>query len=119
MCESYQEQIEVEKLYLRDYGQSYVDKFVAKPGYSEHQTGLALDIGSRKSNIFLSSREYQWMQENAYKYGFIYRFSKKYENITGFRSEAWHYRYVGKKIAKYIYENDITLEEYYAMFLDK
>ena len=116
---SYQEQIEVEKLYLRDYGQSYVDKFVAKPGYSEHQTGLALDIGSRKSNIFLSSREYQWMQENAYKYGFIYRFSKKHENITEFRSEAWHYRYVGKKIAKYIYENDITLEEYWAIFLDK
>ena len=58
------------------------------------------------------------MGENAHKYGFIQRFPSKYEAITGFRAEPWHYRYVGKKIATYIYENDISFEEYYAIFLD-
>jgi D-alanyl-D-alanine carboxypeptidase len=116
---SYQDQVETNEFYLNLYGQSYVDKYVAKPGYSEHQTALALDIGSTTSSgLFINSDEYDWMLENAYKYGFILRYSSKTEDITGFRSEAWHFRYVGKKIAKYIYENNITLEEYYVMFLD-
>lgn len=116
---SYQDQVEINDTYLELYGQSYVDRFVAKPGFSEHQTGLCFDIGSRKSNVFANSKEYQWMVDNAYKYGFILRFPKKYENITGFRTEPWHYRYVGKKIAKYIHDENITLEEYYMLFLDK
>ena len=116
---SYQDQVEINDTYLESYGQSYVDRFVAKPGFSEHQTGLCFDIGSRKSNVFANSKEYQWMVDNAYKYGFILRFPKKYENITGFRTEPWHYRYVGKKIAKYIHDENITLEEYYMLFLDK
>lgn len=116
---SYQDQEEINNTYKNLYGQSYVDKYVAKPGFSEHQTGLCFDIGSRKTNVFANSKEYGWMLENAYKYGFILRFPKKYESVTGFRTEPWHYRYVGTKIAKYIYENNITLEEYYAMFLDK
>ena len=116
---SYQDQEELVNTYQNLYGEEYVNKFVARPGFSEHQTGLAFDIGSKKVNVFANSKEYDWMLENAHKYGFILRFPKKYENITGFRSEPWHYRYVGEKIAKYIYENDITLEEYYAMFLDK
>ena len=116
---SYQDQVDISNEYLKWYGQNYVDKYVAKPGYSEHQTGLSFDIGSRKVNVFANSKEYGWMLENAYKYGFILRFTKKDESITGFRSEPWHYRYVGEKIAKYIHENDITFEEYWAMFLDK
>ena len=116
---SYQDQVELEELYLKTYGQAYVDKYVAKPGYSEHQTGLAFDIGSRSVNVFSNSKEYEWMLNNSYKYGFILRFPKKYEFITGFRSEPWHFRYVGEKIAKYIHENDMTLEEYWALFLDK
>lgn len=116
---SYQDQQDIADLYLGVYGQNYVNNYVAKPGFSEHQTGLAFDIGSRKVNVFANSEEYKWMLENSYKYGFINRFPKKYENITGFRSEPWHFRYVGKDIAKYIYENDITLEEYYVIFLDK
>ncbi len=116
---SYQDQVDITEEYLKWYGQNYVDKYVAKPGYSEHQSGLAFDIGSRKVNVFANSKEYEWMLENAYKYGFILRFSKKDEDITGFRSEPWHYRYVGEKIAKYIYEHDITFEEYWAMFLDE
>ena len=116
---SYKDQVELSELYLKTYGQSYVDKFVAKPGYSEHQTGLAFDIGSENNNVFANSKEYQWMLDNAYKYGFILRFTKSFENLTGFRSEPWHYRYVGVKIAKYIHENDMSFEEYWAMFLDK
>ncbi len=115
---SYQDQEEICDTYRDLYGDGYVTRYVALPGYSEHQTGLAFDIGSTSSNIFAQSEEYEWMQENAYKYGFIMRFTKSNSNITGFKSEPWHYRYVGKKIAKYIYENDISYEEYYAEFLD-
>ena len=116
---SYQDQVDLSEYYKKWYGQSYVDKYVAKPGFSEHQTGLAYDVGSKSVNVFANSREYQWMKDNAYKYGFIERFTKRYENITGFRMEAWHYRYVGKDIAKYIHDNNISFEEYWAMFLDK
>ena len=116
---SYQDQIDLSNYYLKWYGQAYVDKYVAKPGFSEHQTGLAFDIGSRSVNVFANSREYQWMKDNAYKYGFIERFTERYENLTGFRKEPWHYRYVGKDIAKYIHDNNISLEEYWAIYLDK
>lgn len=116
---SYADQIDIQEYYRKWYGDKYVTNYVARPGYSEHQTGLAFDIGSTSSNVFANSKEYEWMQENAYKYGFILRFTKSNEHITGYRNEPWHYRYVGKDIAKYIYENDITLEEYYVMFLDK
>ena len=115
---SYQDQEEVCNTYKNLYGEGYVSRYVALPGFSEHQTGLAFDIGSTSSKVFAESKEYEWMKENAYKYGFILRFTKSNAYITGFRSEPWHYRYVGKKIAKYIYENDISFEEYYAEFLD-
>lgn len=117
---SYQDQVDLTDLYLNSYGQSYVDKFVAKPGYSEHQTGLAFDIGSRNSRIFANSKEYGWMQDNAYKYGFVMRYDERYEDLTEFRKEPWHYRYVGKEIAKYVHEhNNMSLEEYFVIFLDK
>lgn len=116
---SYEDQEDTWNYYLSKYGDDYVNKFVAKPGFSEHQTGLSFDIGSTSSNVFANSKEYKWMLDNAYKYGFILRFTKKYESITQFRNEPWHYRYVGKDIAKYIHEHNISFEEYYAMFLDK
>ena len=117
---SYQDQVETQDVYRDAYGQAYVDKYVAKPGHSEHQTGLAFDIGSRNSKIFANSSEYTWMLENAYKYGFILRYDSRYEDLTLFRSEPWHYRYVGKEIAKYIYEHqNMSLEEYSVIFLDK
>lgn len=114
---SYQDQEELCDTYRLLYGDNYVNKYVALPGYSEHQTGLAFDIGSTSSNIFANSKEYPWMLENAHKYGFILRFSKSGEEITGFRNEPWHYRYVGEKIATYIYEHGITFEEYFAEYL--
>lgn len=116
---SYQNQLDIIEYYRKWYGDNYVNNYVSKAGYSEHQTGLSFDIGSKRKNIFAESEEYNWIMENCYKFGFIRRFTKKTEGITGFRSEPWHYRYVGKEIAKYIYENNITFEEYYVMFLDK
>ena len=115
---SYQDQVDICDTYRELYGENYVQNYVAQPGFSEHQTGLSFDIGSRNSNIFAESDEYTWVQENAHKYGFIQRFPEEYEAITGFRAEPWHYRYVGKKIATYIYEHDISFEEYYVIFLD-
>lgn len=115
---SYQDQKELCDYYRQIYGDNYVNQYVAFPGYSEHQTGLSFDIGSKTSNVFKKSKEYQWMLENAYKYGFILRFTTKNSSYTGFRSEPWHYRYVGKEIAQYIYDNDISYEEYYVQFLN-
>ena len=114
---SYNEQQEICNTYRSLYGDNYVKNYVSFPGFSEHQTGLAFDIGSTSSNVFAESKEYQWMLKNAHKYGFILRFPKRGENITGFKTEPWHYRYVGKEIANYIYENNITFEEYYVEFL--
>ncbi len=116
---SYEDQEDIVNTYRELYGDSYIEKYVLLPGYSEHQTGLGIDFGSTDSKIFIQSDEYKWMEENCYKYGFIHRFKSNYEEITGVKNESWHYRYVGKKAAKYIYENDITLEEYYIKFIEK
>ena len=91
-----------------------VDKYSAKPGYSEHQTGLAVDVDNIKTNYesFESTKAFKWMKKNSYKYGFILRYPKGKESITGYNYESWHYRYVGKKIAKILKEKNMTLEEY-------
>ena len=93
-------------------------KFVAKPGGSEHQTGLAIDVIFRRNNQMIEEQtendpEIKWLFANAYKYGFILRFPKGKEKITGFNFEPWHFRYVGKELAKKLFAFDITLEEYY------
>ncbi len=116
---SYKDQQDVYDTYLSLYGQTYVDNYVAVPGFSEHQTGLALDVAAKGYSTFKTSPEYTWMLENAYKYGFILRYPKEKQEITGYKNEAWHFRYVGLEAAKYIQENNITYEEYYVMFLDK
>lgn len=114
---SYFYQNELFNYYVKYMGEDKALKASAKPGHSEHQTGLAVDVmGSNKDyNLFEESDEFNWMKANAYKYGFILRYPKGKENITGFKYEPWHYRYVGKDIAKYIHENNITLEEYKKM----
>lgn len=111
----YNYQNELFNYYVKEKGLEYALECSAKPGHSEHQTGLALDVeGSNKDyDFFENSKEFTWMKNNAYKYGFILRYPKGKENITGFKYEPWHYRYVGKDAAKYIYENDLTLEEYF------
>lgn len=88
-----------------------LDMSSAKAGYSEHQTGLALDINMDNIN-FYNTKEYNWLLNNSYKYGFILRYPKGKEEITGYKFEPWHYRYVGKKHALFITKNNLTLEEY-------
>ena len=111
----YNYQNELFNYYVKEKGLNYALECSAKPGHSEHQTGLALDVeGSNKDyDNFENSKEFIWMKDNAYKYGFILRYPKGKEHITGFKYEPWHYRYVGNEIAKYIYENNLTLEEYF------
>lgn len=117
---TYNEQQEVYDAYKDSRGTTYADSIAARPGYSEHQTGLALDIFSKDNTTtsnFKDSPAHQWLSANAYKYGFIQRYTKDTEDITGFTEEAWHYRYVGIDAATYIYEHSITFDEYYAYFI--
>lgn len=97
----------------------YLCTFSARPGYSEHQTGLATDIdnGGRTYILFKDTQEYQWMQENAHKYGFIQRYQEGKESITGYNVESWHYRYVGTETAEFIKSKNITYDEYYETFI--
>ena len=118
---NYQDQESVYNAYKNTSGETYANSIATKPGFSEHQTGLALDIFSKSNtnkNTFKDSPEARWLKENAYKYGFILRYPEEFEEITGISFEPWHYRYVGKDIAKYIYENNITFDEYYAYYLE-
>jgi D-alanyl-D-alanine carboxypeptidase len=116
---SYEDQQDVYDTYFKLYGQEYVDKYVVNPGFSEHQTGLAFDFASGSNKVFKESKEYDWMIKNSYKYGFCYRYLKKKEDITGIKTEAWHFRYVGKDVAKVMDDGDLSLEEYYAIYIDK
>ena len=119
---SYQDQEAVYNNYKSSSGQKYADSIAARPGSSEHQTGLAIDIFSKTNtnrNSFIDSPEAKWLEDNAHKYGFILRYPEDKVDITGYSYESWHFRYVGEDIATYIYEHDITFEEYYAYFIEK
>lgn len=106
--------------YLKKDDKAFVDTYSARPGYSEHHTGLAIDIDNNKLdfNKFYMTKEFVWMNENSYKYGFIIRYPKDKEYITGYTYEPWHFRYVGIEIATYIKKHNSTYEEYYYEFLD-
>ena len=107
--------------YSNASGEAWADSVAARAGYSEHQTGLTLDIvtyGS-KMNDFENTDEFKWLSNNAYKYGFILRYPKDKEELTGYSYESWHYRYVGKDIAKKINDEGITFDEYYAYYIEK
>ena len=113
---SYEYQVNLYNNYVKKDGKEAADTYSARPGFSEHQTGLAIDVYNKKEPYtnFEQTNEFKWMQDNAYKYGFILRFPKEKENETGYQYESWHYRYVGKEIAKNIHKDNITLEEYIA-----
>jgi zinc D-Ala-D-Ala carboxypeptidase len=104
--------------YVAKDGQEAADRYSARPGYSEHQTGLAFDIGEAGQEEHWASASFgdtkggKWLAENAHNYGFILRYPKGSESITGYMHESWHYRYVGKKAAAEIYKKGITLEQY-------
>ncbi len=104
--------------YVAKDGVAAADTYSARPGCSEHQTGLAIDLKNpaTPSTIRLTEENYDWLKNNAYRFGFIIRFPKDKEYITGYQEENWHIRYVGKDIAKIIYENNLTLEEYIDLY---
>ena len=111
---SYDYQDKLYNNYVLDKGIYYADMASARAGHSEHQTGLAVDVANLSLDYdnFENTKEFNWMKNNAHKFGFILRYPKANFHITGFKYEPWHYRYVGIDIATYIYENNITLEEY-------
>jgi len=114
--------------YEKDLGNENADIRVAKPNESEHETGLAIDVGvdsvyvrnmknsilKRKINNYIKPLMYKYIHKNAHKYGFIVRYAKDKQNITGYIYEPWHLRYVGKEYAKEIDKNNLSLEEYIA-----
>ena len=106
--------------YISMYGVDYANTVSAQAGFSEHQTGLALDIltpGVSMSD-FKNTKEYEWLISNSYKYGFILRYPENKTHLTGYAFESWHYRYLGEEIAKKVFDEGITYDEYYAFYLD-
>lgn len=98
--------------YSKKEAKKLAKEWVAEPGTSEHELGIALDINAEKSGSSSNWDVYSWLAENAYKYGFILRYPQSKEYITGIDYEPWHYRYVGRESALEIYTQQITLEEY-------
>lgn len=102
----------------------YADSYAARPGHSEHQTGLSIDLTSLEhpyinstEDSFDKSAEYEWLKNNCHKYGFILRYPEGKDYITGYSTESWHFRYVGVEAATQIYEENITFDEYYAYYI--
>jgi LAS superfamily LD-carboxypeptidase LdcB len=112
---SYDYQVGLYDMYVRQDGKEKADTYSARPGYSEHQSGLAADINNPSSS-FNGTKEALWLKENCYKYGFVIRFPEGEESYTGYKYESWHVRYVGKEIAQKIHDaGDISLEHYYGI----
>ncbi len=112
---SYKDQEKIYNDYKVSNGIREADNTVSRPGHSDYQTGLAVDIepyAKRIENVS-ESEEYQWLLNNMHRFGFIQRFPEGKESITGFKYSAWHLRYVGVEAATYIHDNNITFEEYY------
>lgn len=110
---SYSKQKSLYNNYVSRDGKNLADTYSARPGHSEHQTGLAADINSLDQS-FINTPEGQWLNNNCYKYGFIIRYPQGKESITGYMYEPWHIRYVGVDVATALYNggNWISLEEY-------
>ena len=118
---TYKDQEDVWKDYKASFGTKKADAYAARAGSSEHETGLAIDVADYydKNDKFEDTESFQWMQTNAHKYGYILRYPKGKENITGYSYEAWHYRYVGIDTATKVYNEGITYDEYYEYYLKK
>ena len=113
---SYSDQKYIYDNYVRMDGMVKADTYSARAGYSEHQTGLAIDLNTVDMS-FDGTGESNWLKDNCWKYGFIIRYPKDKENITGYMYEPWHIRYVGKELARVLYNNGnwLSLEEYYGI----
>lgn len=115
---SYNYQRKILNKKIKEIGEERAYQIVAIPGSSEHQSGLCIDIaylynGIYDDNVTENDKEVIWLINNCHKYGFILRYPKNKEKITGYSFEPWHYRYVGKRLAKILHDNNETLEEYY------
>lgn len=115
---SYQRQVSIYNNNVKTKGQEYTDRVSSVPGHSEHQTGLAIDVsspsvGNAIEEVFGTSKEGQWLAEHAAEYGFIIRYPKGEEAITGYVYEPWHIRYVGTDLAPDVVKSGLTLEEYF------
>ncbi|EMA6343107.1 D-alanyl-D-alanine carboxypeptidase family protein [Bacillus cytotoxicus] len=113
---SFDRQKALNTMYKIQDGEAKTAMSSAVPGTSEHQTGLAMDITSQSAkfqleSVFGETKEGKWLAKNAHKFGFVIRYTKEKEGITGYRYEPWHVRYVGNPQATYLYENNLTLEE--------
>ena len=115
---SYEYQTQLYQNYLNKDGKEAADTYSARPGYSEHQTGLAFDILNGSGGLLgenpQDEKAIEWLHSHAHKYGFIVRFLEGKEAITGYQAEAWHLRYVGD-IAEKIYTSKQTLDEYFGV----
>lgn len=105
--------------YVAAHGKQEADRFSARPGYSEHQTGLVFDLIDNQGQLLgaegtneSSKKAAEWLEKNAHKYGFIVRYKPEFVEKTGYMEESWHIRYVGEDVAKTIHERNISLEEY-------
>ena len=115
---SYEYQTKLYQNYVNKDGKEAADTYSARPGYSEHQTGLAFDILNGAGGLLgenpQDEKAIEWLHSHAHEYGFIVRFQEGKEAITGYQAEAWHLRYVGD-IAEQIYTSKLTLEEYFGV----
>lgn len=109
---SYDHQNLIYKNYVNENGADMALKYAAKPGFSEHELGLALDIANVWT-IKTDGKEYKWIDKNAHKYGYIIRYKKEWEEVTGYAAESWHIRYVGVKNATAVHKLNVPYEEYY------
>src|SRR5574344_13598 len=100
--------------------EKYGDSYAARAGYSEHNTGLAVDVicSGANGNTFSTTPEYAWLIEHAHEYGFILRYPEGKEYLTGYEYESWHFRYLGIDLATKVYESGLTYDEYYAYYLE-
>lgn len=118
---SYPYQVGLYNGYVKSSGQAAADTYSARPGHSEHQTGLGVDIepASKKCELdacFATTPEGEWLAKHAFEYGFMLRYTTEKENITGYESEPWHYRYVGVDLAQELFTtNTKTLEEFFGV----
>ena len=118
---SYNTQKQLYNAFVRRDGEEEANRYSAKPGYSEHQTGLAIDITNQYTNRSIGSwfndtPQAKWLYENAHKYGFILRYPEGKEHIPGYKSDSWHYRYIGKEHSENFNMNNLTLEEYFGLY---
>lgn len=116
---SYSYQVNLYNSYVAEDGQAKADTYSARAGYSEHQTGLAIDFGNKAGtcavqNCYADTPEGKWLAANAYKYGFLLRYTAEKQSVTGYEAEAWHYRYIGKDLSTEMHTSGLsTLEEFF------